>query len=176
MAYRQLTPSEISALESNGCLCENWNDVQVSWEWESFTDRIVNVTFSGRIRLGSFGGYHNFPGGISLRNGVRHAFLHNVTVGDRVLIRKTGEYIANYEIGDDTLIDNVDVLAVEGETCFGNGVEVSVLNETGGREVVMTDTVATSMAGYRRWPRSTPSPRGARRGASGATCGSATAE
>ncbi len=153
MAYRQLTPSEISALESNGCLCENWNDVQVSWEWESFTDRIVNVTFSGRIRLGSFGGYHNFPGGISLRNGVRHAFLHNVTVGDRVLIRKTGEYIANYEIGDDTLIDNVDVLAVEGETCFGNGVEVSVLNETGGREVVMTDNLtahtAYMMAMYR---------------------------
>ena len=144
--YRSLTSEEVARLEANGCLCENWSEVQVAWGAESYTDRIVNVTFSGRIRLGSCEGYHSFPGGISLRNGVRTAFLHNVTVGDRVLIRKTGEYIANYEIGDDTLIDNVDVLAVEGETCFGNGVEVSVLSETGGREVVMTDNLSAHTA------------------------------
>ena len=118
----------------------------VAWGEQSYTDRIVNVTFSGSIRLGSFEGYHSFPGGISLRNGVRNAFLHNVTLGDRVLIRKTGEYIANYEIGDDSLVDNVDVLAVEGESSFGNVVEVSVLNETGGREVVMTDNLSAHTA------------------------------
>ncbi|MBP5740511.1 MAG: DUF4954 family protein [Bacteroidales bacterium] len=144
--YRHLSQEEIRTLEANGCLCENWDDVQVSWGDACYTDRIVNVTFSGRIRLGSFEGYHTFPGGISLRNGVRNAFLHNVTLGDRVLVRKTGEYIANYEIGDDSLVDNVDVLAVEGETAFGNGVEVSVLNETGGREVVMTDNLSAHTA------------------------------
>ena len=127
-------------------MCEDWSNVLVAWGEQSYTDRIVNVTFSGSIRLGSFEGYHSFPGGISLRNGVRNAFLHNVTLGDRVLIRKTGEYIANYEIGDDSLVDNVDVLAVEGESSFGNGVEVSVLNETGGREVVMTDNLSAHTA------------------------------
>ena len=146
MEYRNLTPAEINSLQANGCLCENWDDVLVNWGDNTYTDRIVNVTFSGRIRLGSFDGYHSFPGGISLRNGVRNAFLHNVTVGERVLIRKMGEYIANYEIGDDTLIDNVDLLAVEGETCFGNGVEVSVLNETGGREVAITDNLSAHTA------------------------------
>ena len=144
--YRQLTENEISTLTGNGCVCEDWSNVLVAWGEQSYTDRIVNVTFSGSIRLGSFEGYHSFPGGISLRNGVRNAFLHNVTLGDRVLIRKTGEYIANYEIGDDSLVDNVDVLAVEGESSFGNGVEVSVLNETGGREVVMTDNLSAHTA------------------------------
>ena len=144
--YRQLTPQEISVLAGNGCVCEDWSRVLVRWGEESFTDRIVNVTFSGDVRLGSFEGYHSFPGGISLRNGVRNAFLHNVTLGDRVLVRKTGEYIANYEIGDDSLVDNVDVLAVEGESTFGNGIEVSVLNETGGREVVMTDNLSAHTA------------------------------
>lgn len=144
--YRQLTPQEISVLAGNGCVCEDWSRVLVRWGKESFTDRIVNVTFSGDVRLGSFEGYHSFPGGISLRNGVRNAFLHNVTLGDRVLVRKTGEYIANYEIGDDSLVDNVDVLAVEGESTFGNGIEVSVLNETGGREVVMTDNLSAHTA------------------------------
>jgi len=144
--YRQLTENEISTLTGNGCVCEDWSNVLVAWGEQSYTDRIVNVTFSGSIKLGSFEGYHSFPGGISLRNGVRNAFLHNVTLGDRVLIRKTGEYIANYEIGDDSLVDNVDVLAVEGESSFGNGVEVSVLNETGGREVVMTDNLSAHTA------------------------------
>ena len=144
--YRQLTQQEISVLAGNGCVCEDWSRVLVRWGEESFTDRIVNVTFSGDVRLGSFEGYHSFPGGISLRHGVRNAFLHNVTMGDRVLVRKTGEYIANYEIGDDSLVDNVDVLAVEGEITFGNGIEVSVLNETGGREVVMTDNLSAHTA------------------------------
>ena len=146
MEYRPLTKLEIDALTANGCLCEDWGDVLVAWGDKSWTDRIVSVTFSGRIRMGSFEGSHDFPGGISLRNGVRNAFLHNVTLGDRVLIRKTGEYVANYEIGDDSLIDNVDVLAVEGETSFGNGVEVSVLNETGGREVLITDNLSAHTA------------------------------
>ncbi len=146
MDYRNLSTVEISTLVANGCVCDDWSNVLVAWGEQSYTDRIVNVTFSGSIRLGSFEGYHSFPGGISLRNGVRNAFLHNVTLGDRVLIRKTGEYIANYEIGDDSLVDNVDVLAVEGESSFGNGVEVSVLNETGGREVVMTDNLSAHTA------------------------------
>lgn len=145
-AYRKLTEKEIAILVANGCVCEDWSRVQVSWGEQSYTDRIVNVTFSGDIRMGSFEGYHSFPGGISLRNGVRNAFLHNVTLGDRVLVRKTGEYIANYEIGEDSLVDNVDVLAVQGETTFGNGVEVSVLNETGGREVLMTNQLSAQTA------------------------------
>ena len=144
--YRKLTEKEIAILDANGCVCEDWSRVQVSWGEQSYTDRIVNVTFSGDIRMGSFEGYHSFPGGISLRNGVRNAFLHNVTLGDRVLVRKTGEYIANYEIGEDSLVDNVDVLAVQGETTFGNGVEVSVLNETGGREVLMTNQLSAQTA------------------------------
>ena len=146
MKYRNLSNDEIAQLVRNGCVCENWGGVQVAWGEASYTDRIVNVTFSGEIRLGSFEGYHSFPGGVQLRNGVRNAFLHNVTLGDRVLVRKTGEYIANYVIGDDTLIDNVDLLAVRGETAFGNGVEVSVLNETGGREVLITDILSAQTA------------------------------
>ncbi len=146
MTYRALSAPEIAALESNGCLCDDWSKILVAWGEDSWTDRIVNVTFSGDVRLGRFDGFHSFEGGVSLRNGVRNAFLHNVTVGDRVLIRKVGEYIANYEIGDGSLVDNVDVLAVRGETCFGNGVEVSVLNETGGREVVITDNLSAHAA------------------------------
>ena len=50
-------------------------------------------------------------------------------------------YIANYEIGSDTFIENVDIILVDRLSTFGNGVEVAVLNETGGREVLMLSLI-----------------------------------
>ncbi|NLZ73373.1 MAG: DUF4954 family protein, partial [Bacteroidales bacterium] len=40
----------------------------------------------------------------------------------------------------------VDVLLVDGETSFGNGVSAAVLNETGGREVLITDNLSAHQA------------------------------
>ena len=56
----------------------------------------------------------------------------------------------------DTFIENVDIILVEGLSKFGNGVEVSVLNETGGREVLISDKLSAHqayiMALYRHRP------------------------
>ena len=57
-----------------------------------------------------------------------------MTVGDNCCIENIQNYIANYTIGNDAFIENVDVILVDGVSKFGNGVEASVLNETGGRE------------------------------------------
>ena len=146
MEYRKLSPDEISSLENSCCLCDDWDKVQVSWGEDSFTSRISDVTFSGDIRLGRFDGDVRMGEGISIRCGIRHAYLHNVTVGDGCLIRKVGEYISNYTFGSRCIVDNIDVMSVEGECSFGNGVEVSVLNETGGREVVITDNLSAHLA------------------------------
>ena len=56
------------------------------------------------------------------------------------------DYIANYDIGHDTYIENVDLIFVDGNCSFGNGVEVSVLNETGGREVKIFDRLSAQIA------------------------------
>ena len=55
-------------------------------------------------------------------------------------------YISNYFIGDDCFIQNVNVMYVEGRSSFGNNVEVSVLNETGGREVPIYNGLSASLA------------------------------
>ena len=55
-------------------------------------------------------------------------------------------YIANYEIGDRCFIENVGVMAVDRESSFGNGVRVSVLNETGGREVTISERLSSQLA------------------------------
>lgn len=144
--YRNLTENEISALAARGCIAEDWERVLVADEESGFVNHISNVAFSGDVKLGRFSGEFLLPGGCPVHSGIYNARLHNVTVGDSCLINNIGEYIANYEIGDCCIIENVDVLVTEGRCTFGNGVEVSVLNETGGREVAISDKLSAQIA------------------------------
>lgn len=142
--YHKLTAEEISALEAQGCRCQDWTAVEVA---EDFNPRYVrNVNFSGSIRLGSFNKTFTLPGGIEKHSGVYHATLHNVVVGDDCMIEHIRNYIANYVIGDGSYIENVTDLITYGETSFGNGVKVDVLNETGGREVYIHDHLSSHEA------------------------------
>lgn len=142
--YRKLTEDEILALTSQSCLADDWKEVEVV---EGFsTSNVHHTRFSGRVRLGLFNGEFTLAGGIKKRAGLRHVTLHNVTVGDDCCIENIQNYIANYDIGDCTFIENVDIMLVEGRSTFGNGVEVSVLNETGGREVAINDKLSAHLA------------------------------
>ena len=143
--FRKLTAEEISSLESNGCTAEDWNDVEVSPRFDA--TKVSHAAFSGTCRLGAFATAFQCPGGVSKPAGIYHATLHNVTVGDDCRLSNVRSYIANYDIGAGTHIGNVDKVYVEGESCFGNGVEVSVLNETGGREVTI-HTALTAHEAY----------------------------
>lgn len=144
--YRNLTENEVSALAARGCIAEDWERVLVADEESGFVNHISNVAFSGDVKLGRFSGEFLLPGGCPVHSGIYNARLHNVTVGDSCLINNIGEYIANYEIGDCCIIENVDVLVTDGRCTFGNGVEVSVLNETGGREVAISDKLSAQIA------------------------------
>lgn len=145
MEFRNLSPSEIQALEAAGCRSSDWSEVQTSAKYVD-ASRICGVTFSGKIRFGRFEKEFSFPGGLTKPSGIRNATLHNVTVGDDCLIENITNYIANYEIGVGTLIENVNLMYVEGESTFGNGVEVSVLNETGGREIRIHERLGAQLA------------------------------
>lgn len=158
MKYRNLTSEEIKKLEAAGCVARNWSDVLTS---ASSLDpaRIRGVNFIGPVRMGTFDKEFSLPGNVVKPSGIRNATLSNVTVGDNCLIENVANYISNYEIGEDSCIDNVDLMFVEGECTFGNGVEVSVMNETGGREVriheKLTAQVAYILTMYRHRPELT---------------------
>ena len=114
---------------------------------EDFNPKYVrNVNFSGQIRLGSFNKIFTLAGGIKKHSGIYHATLHNVIVGDDCMIEHIRNYIANYIIGDGSYIENVTDLITYGETSFGNGTKVSVLNETGGREVAIHEHLSSHEA------------------------------
>ena len=140
----KLTAEQIAVLEAQSCRCENWSEVTVA---EDFNPKYVrNVNFSGQVRLGSFKKIFTLAGGIRKHSGIYHATLHNVIVGDDCMVEHIRNYIANYIIGDGSYIENVTDLITYGETSFGNGTKVSVLNETGGREVAIHEHLSSHEA------------------------------
>ena len=144
MDYRHLTPSEIELLEHNNCMCPDWNLVEVA---EPFCpDHYIDVRFSGSVRLGTTSTCMMRNGKIPMPTGIYHAAIHNCTIGNEVLINHIGNYIADYNIGDNVLIENTGRIDMSGVSAFGNGVEVSVLNETGGREVPIYDCLSAHVA------------------------------
>ncbi len=152
--YRPLTSSEIELLKSRMCTAADWSQIEVA---EDFRPEYVYYTrFSGKVRIGVFNKEFSLAGGMKKHSGLYHTTLHNVTVGNDCCIENVKNYIANYDIGNDTFIENVDIILTDGESSFGNGVEVSVLNETGGREVMIYDSLSAQqayvMALYRHRP------------------------
>lgn len=142
--YRQLTDKEIATLTVYGCSAESWKDVEVV---ENFsTNYISNVHFSGKVKLGTYEKVFSQPGGLKKHAGLNNCCLHNCEVGNDVFIDKVHNYIANYNIGDGTYIENVNLLLVDGLSCFGNGVKVPVMNEGGGREIPIFDWLSAPLA------------------------------
>ena len=142
--YRKLSQQEIAQLESQGCKATNWEDVEVA---EGFDARFVRHTnFSGHNRLGVYGKERELPGGIKIHTGIYHAMLHNCEVGNEAHLYNIHNYIANYYIGDNTCIENVNAILVDGTSTFGNGVRVPVMNEGGGREIPIFNELSASLA------------------------------
>lgn len=152
--YRQLTDREIMLLQEHSCTADDWANIEVPQNFK--TDYVYYTRFSGKVKLGVFEHEFTLAGGMKKHAGLYHTTLHNVTVGNNCCIENVKNYIANYEIGDYTFIENVDIILVDGKSTFGNGVEVAVLNETGGREVMIHDRLSAHqayiMALYRHRP------------------------
>ena len=144
MSFRKLTNEEIAQLEAQGCTAKEWSAIEVAPDFDA--QYVQDAHFSGRIRLGAFHREVELPGGLQVHTGVYHATLHNCEVGDDARLYNIHNYIANYRIGDNTCIENVNAILVDGRTTFGNGVRVPVMNEGGGREIPIFNELSASLA------------------------------
>ncbi len=153
--YRLLRKDEIEILEKQSCTAQEWSTIEVDINFDP--KYIHNTRFSGVVKLGVFKEEFTLAGGIQKHSGISNSTLHNVTIGDNCCIENIKNYIANYIIGNNTFIENVDIILVDGKSKFGNGTEVAVLNETGGREVYIHDRLSAHqayiMALYRHRPQ-----------------------
>jgi len=154
-AFRPLSEDEITRLEKQGCTCSDWARVRVAQKFNP--ERVKFTHISGDVEIGLLEKTITFYGGLTGPAGISHAAIHNCKIGNNVYINNINNYIANYLIEDDVVIDNVDLLAVEGQSSFGNGTEVAVVNEAGGREISIYDELSAHtayvMAFYRHRPK-----------------------
>ena len=155
LKYRKLTNEEIGQLIIQSCYCEDWNRIEVVGDF--LPDNIRNTKFSGFNKLGRFDEEITLFGGVRMKTGIINAHIHNCTVENNALISSVQSYISNYKIGERVVIHNLNQLAVEDKTSFGNGIRVKVINELGRREIPIYDHlsahVAYIMALYRHRPK-----------------------
>lgn len=142
--YRLLTDEEIITLEDNGCTAEDWTGVNVAEDFRP--DHIRNVSFYGEVNLGVFERDVEVTQGFFKHSAIRNATLRNVTVGDNCLIENIGNHINNYVIGDDCYISNVCVMETTAEATYGEGNNISVLNEAGNGNVMLFCGLTSNLA------------------------------
>lgn len=142
--YRKLSSLEIAKLVSQGCESADWALIEVKQGFN--TEFVKTCKLSGKVRLGLFDESVSLFGGITHHTGIYNAWLNNCTVEDNVLIFNIGSYISNYHIESGVVIHNVNRLAVEGESTFGNGIRVKAINEDGGRDIPIYDHLTTHIA------------------------------
>ncbi len=151
--WRALTDAEIAQLEQGGSCAEDWSRVRVR---EGFRpEHVAGCRFTGSVGLGAF----RAPVGVAgahLPSGVYRSHLHDATVDDDALVADVG-LLSRYDVGRAACVSRTVELAVDEETSFGNGVEIEVLNEGGGREIVLFERLSAQfaylMACYRHRPR-----------------------
>ncbi|WP_430972814.1 DUF4954 family protein [Sunxiuqinia rutila] len=144
ITYRPLTAEEIHQLEKNNTSADMWTNITVKDGFDPM--RVRNCHFSGKNQLGIFNESMTFFGQVEKPCGLYHTHFHNCNLGDNVFVNQIKNYIANYNIEDHVVIDNTDLLAVDGVSTFGNGLQVSVLDETGGRKVMIYDQLSAHLA------------------------------
>ncbi len=142
--YQTLTASQIEQLKAQGCRFAEGAKVSVADGFDPA--RVYDVVFEGEVKIGSLAGNVTCASGIERPSGIEEATLISCTVGDNARIARIGSHIANYCIGDGACIEDVGVLQTNPGATFGNGVEIEVLNEGGGREIKLFNEMSSQFA------------------------------
>jgi hypothetical protein len=129
-----ITQEQIARLEQQGCTAEDWSLVNLIDP--PSIPYIHDVNFQGQVTVSRLSGKVSY-GGFTKHAQLRRVTLRNVFVGTNCYICDVHQGISNYEIGRGTYIENVGSIITPEPSTFGSGVKVSVLSETGGREITI---------------------------------------
>lgn len=143
MKSTQLDQSQIKQLTQQGCSAHDWKSVTLSPHCN--LSRFRNVTFIGKVDVGSNNGAITTDG-IELHCGIYNATIAHSTIGDNVRISNIGSAISHYTIEDNVVIENAASLIAEPDAVCGNGVELDVVNEGGGRGTVIINELTAQTA------------------------------
>jgi hypothetical protein len=129
---RALFTEEIKSLEGAGNQCEDWSRVRVGegFDWR----RVRQNQFHGDVVLGRFANRLTLATGVDLPSGVYNSTIANSEVENDALVEDV-KLLANTVVGKAAILFDCGRVFCDGETTFGNGFDLPLAIETGGREV-----------------------------------------
>jgi len=145
--YRPLSGKEIEVLVRNGNTCDNWANILVADQF--CPDHVHGCDFRGLVRIGRldpvFLEYHE----LRLAAGLYNSQIISCDFGDNVAVHNVN-YLANYIIGNQTILLNINEVQTSNHAKFGNGIVkegepesvriwLDLWNETGTRGVLPFD-------------------------------------
>jgi hypothetical protein len=148
---RPLHDAEIKRLSEKGNRAQDWSALRVSPGFSP--DHLSNCRFFGPCFLGSFDG-SPVDVGASLRlpSGIHDSIIIDSIIGDGCCVWNV-KGLNNYFIEERAVLYNIGTLSCSPLSTFGNGREIVIGNETGGREVLsfadMTMPIAQEAAMHR---------------------------
>jgi len=143
MKTQTLSSSEIEQLKLQGCTASDWTAVLIPADID--LTRIRNVCFAGPVTLGQNKGTVAV-GGVALACGVYDATISDCIVGSGVRIANVRTLLAGYDIEEAVCIQDIGMMVAEPGAAFGNGTEVDVVNEAGGRGTVIHNRLTAQVA------------------------------
>ena len=129
---RSLSADEIGILEANLNLCPNWSQVRVVAGFDP--SRIRESCFHGRVILGLFDEDAGIEPGLEVYTGVFRSLISNCEIGDNATVHDV-RGLSNMIVKSRAIVFNCGSVICTGKTAFGNGIELPIAIETGGREV-----------------------------------------
>jgi hypothetical protein len=152
--WRHLHTDEIERLVKNSNSATNWDDIWVTDEFD--TNMVHNNHFFGMVRIGRINRkvlqYHD----LRVPVGISNSSIISCDIGDDVAIHDV-HYMANYIIGDRSILFNIQEISTTDHSKFGNGtikegepedvrVWLEVMNEIGTRQILPFDGMITADA------------------------------
>ncbi len=147
---RELTESERQRLEARGCSATDWARLRVSDDFDA--SRFRNVTFLGENQIGSLSGSVHFCD-VEMPCAIENAVLNDCVIDDNVLVRNVS-LLSGYHVKSGASVVDCGSICAKKSATFGIGTRVSVVNEGGGREVVLHPELSSNVAHLMAFRRS----------------------
>jgi len=162
--WRGLRAEEIETLVKNGNVCDNWDDILVTDEFDA--THVRGCEFHGLVRIGRLEQVYLRHHDLTVPVGITNSRIVSCDLGDNVAIHNV-DYLAYYIIGHRVILANIDEMCCTNHAKFGNGIVkegeeedvrvwLELVNEAGGRAVLPFDgMIAADATLWVRFPEDT---------------------
>lgn len=117
--HRPLKADEVEILVKNKNKAEDWNTIFVTQQFDP--ERVRNCTFHGLIRIGDLEPVFLEHKDLRMAVGLYDSLIISCEIGSNVVIRNVS-YLANYIIGNNVILINIDEMLTTNHAKFGNGI------------------------------------------------------